>query len=106
MDQLCPYTTDLHGLYLKFYSLKLFFRVRHLYGIHIGDQILIILIEFNMITIPDQKNHSICPTDAVLSKISLMMPPLAPDSIHQSNPILYVSVLPPHELHQIQFYKY
>ena len=51
----CPYNVDLHRLYFRFYGFKLFFRIRSLHCIHIGDQIFIILIKFDGITIPDQE---------------------------------------------------
>ena len=38
-----------------FMALIYFLRVRPLHGLHIGDQILIVLIKFNRITISDQK---------------------------------------------------
>ena len=51
----CPYTIDLHGLHLEFHDFKLFFRVGSLCGIHVGDRIFIVPIEFNRITISNQE---------------------------------------------------
>ena len=43
----CPYIVDLHGLHFGFHGFKLFFEIRSLHCIHIGDRILIVLIEFD-----------------------------------------------------------
>ena len=51
----CPYTVDFYGLYFGFHGLKPFLRVRPLQCIHIGDWILIILIELERITVTDQE---------------------------------------------------
>ena len=52
----CPYTIDYYGLYFELYGSKPLIRVRPLHGIHIGDQILIFLIEFNRITSQNLKS--------------------------------------------------
>ena len=51
----CPYIIDLHGIKFGFHDFKPFIGVRPLYCIHISDRILVVLIEFNRILIPDQK---------------------------------------------------
>ena len=48
----CLYIVDLHGLHLGSHGSKPCLRVRSLQCIHIGDQILIVLIELNGIAIP------------------------------------------------------
>ena len=45
-----PYTIDLYGLHFGLYGSKPLIEVRSLYGIHEGDQIFVVLIEFNRIT--------------------------------------------------------
>ena len=46
----CPYTIDLHGLNFGLYGSKPLIGVEPLYGIHVDDQILVVLIEFSRIT--------------------------------------------------------
>ena len=43
----CPYIIDLYGLHFRLYGSKPLIRVRPLHGIHVSDQILVVLIEFN-----------------------------------------------------------
>ena len=50
-----PYIVDLHRLHFRSHDFKPFIIVGSLHCIHIGDQILIILIEFDRISIPDQE---------------------------------------------------
>ena len=44
-----PYTVDLHGLNFGLYDFKPLIEVGPLHGIHVDDQILVVLIEFNRI---------------------------------------------------------
>ena len=46
---------DLHGLYFEIHGIEPFLRVGPLHSTHIGDQILIIFIKINRITISDQE---------------------------------------------------
>ena len=46
----CPYIIDLLELHFEHYGFEPLIEAGPLYGIHIDDQILIILIEFNRIT--------------------------------------------------------
>ena len=45
-----PYIVDHYGLLFRFYSSRPLIGVKSLYGIYVGDQILVVHIEFNKIT--------------------------------------------------------
>ena len=53
----CPHTVDFYGLHFGFHGLQPFLRVGPLQCIHIGDRVLIVLIELDGIPVVDQETE-------------------------------------------------